>query len=425
MSSCATEYSNLNLLPHNTDILLKSHQEKIKFLKLMIIVLEYFESSANAFLNGEVEAFDPHVGDTLCQIRAYKIVLLNNKGFNNELRSILALLPSVKENCQKALEELMLVNRSSGSSGSRYEKFTSLNDFFSSIGGKFFVDKNTIFIVLSYILTKFSVLNECDISVSINYQSFSNFFNSSLSYSKKIICFYQKILSELSCEFIENILSEVLDTDITLETLLMLRMRSENNRMVMPCFLVSKIIFCHILKNRIPIRVRFINNESSLKKSFILVPTQDRADFQLAKYHAEIGNKYPIELYVSGSYEAIISMAENEHNFSFKRLIMANQAAHPQYSGKKLQDLSVNPFLHCLEFNELTSDERKLIEKLTEEIKFYQDVARTIGCCKEKPFLFYIMHILCGSPGTVLELSSFDGVGYTIDSKLNLSAFSL
>jgi len=422
MEGFKKKYSNLNLLPHDSNILLKDNKEKIKFLKLMIDIVNSLKLSINAFFNGIVDAFDAHVGDTLCQIRAYKISLLfNNDNFSFELHSISSFLSSINEKCEIKLKEFEMFSSSSGGSNDRGEKYLTLAGFFDSFWGCFPVSENVIFIFLSYVLSKFAILDEHGISISVNYKLFADFFDLTSSYSKKIVCFYQKLLSELSCGFIENILLEVPGLEITAEAIKLLSLKSENNRMVLPCYFVSKIIFYHIMNNRTPIRVKFLRSYSTLNQTFILISNKDKSDFEFLPLDYSTRNKYVLEMWVTGSFKNIAYQVNNKAEFSFNRLILANQAAHPQYSGRKLQDLSADPFLNSLNLNPNNS---RMFLKFSREIQFYKSIAEREGCCGKNPSLFYIKHILCGLPVVDLRLSDLARISYNSTGSENLTTLS-
>jgi hypothetical protein len=72
-------------------------------------------------------------------------------------------------------------------------------------------------------------------------------------------------------------------------------------------------------------------------------------------------------------------------------IILANMAAHPQYSGNKLHSLQNNPFENIAQF-----------KNLSQEIKQMKSFSKIHGCCETNKSLFFIKHIFCGYPADQL-----------------------
>ena len=69
--------NNLLLFPYSSKTILVDQKMKMKVLHFTDFFLEEIIAAIELFfLKKEFQKFDAHVGDTLCQIRAYKILLM-------------------------------------------------------------------------------------------------------------------------------------------------------------------------------------------------------------------------------------------------------------------------------------------------------------------------------------------------------------
>src|SRR6056297_2933772 len=66
-----------SLLPYNKEHLLRKRSEKIALLKLLHALCLEMQESIIKFKQNDMQAFDAQVGDTLCQIRAHKLLCLD------------------------------------------------------------------------------------------------------------------------------------------------------------------------------------------------------------------------------------------------------------------------------------------------------------------------------------------------------------
>src|SRR3990167_8269597 len=77
------------LLPHELNIVIQDFENKIKYLGLIESILSDAVEAIEHFLNGNLkDCFDAQVGETLCQIRAYKNLLFYNESILNNKTNV-------------------------------------------------------------------------------------------------------------------------------------------------------------------------------------------------------------------------------------------------------------------------------------------------------------------------------------------------
>lgn len=75
-----TSYSIVDLLPQNNLALVRNSKLAFEILKMVYNITSLLVDCLSKFyIRKQYQYFDPHVGDTACQIRAYAFVLLSKK----------------------------------------------------------------------------------------------------------------------------------------------------------------------------------------------------------------------------------------------------------------------------------------------------------------------------------------------------------
>ena len=86
---------------------------KLKILKLLNFFIEEMMEAIDLFyIQKRYDLFDPHVGDTLCQIRAYKILLLAQMPeFLEKVKLRLTQLSQLHQKIQKIVLFLRILSK--------------------------------------------------------------------------------------------------------------------------------------------------------------------------------------------------------------------------------------------------------------------------------------------------------------------------
>ena len=208
---------------------------KHQFIK---IAVEFHKNALQDFFAGRLSAFDAHVGDASCQIRAlYLIDLFHSHDF---------------------LQEQMPIE---------IEKF----------------------IYLSYVLNFFKKMCEGCRTILDNAKFMEKFAINKVK-ANKILKAYQREISILSCEYVLTIARKMNYPHI--ELLMASKRVGDDRKVLLPCFLVSDVLMRHIKLNQIPYRVYFqfgqkvYYQQKANRFPFIAFHCYATAgEFQLERYH--------------------------------------------------------------------------------------------------------------------------------------------
>jgi hypothetical protein len=416
-------FSNLDLLHQKSESILNDRASKIKLLELNEKIISLSIEALEAFFNKKFYMFDAQVGENLCQIRAYKILLLSFDLLTNKTCHIKKDLANLKILNEKIKSIINNISDSSKNITSYYEildKKEPLISFFKKNNIYSTISHDTIFIILSYVLHIFS-LRKDKIPVAINYEKIGDHLLISKCSSKRIIHDYQKKLSQLSAEFIINISNEhpsLNEIDIILP---FLQKTSDEDRCVLPCFCTTFIILQDMINKELPLLSMVERKNLHAKEIdtmvFLTIGNKHQGVFTAKN---KININYPCLVTRGEVIYNTSNQIENSTQYSQRFLntgvfdiLLQNTAMHPQYSGKRLFPLRDNPYL-TLTTNKIqaisnTAKNQELI------LKNYRTRAMDIGCCKENPQLFHLKHIYSSIIST--ELNKAKMLNYAKKSK--------
>ena len=397
--------NNMSILPHDDSIIVKDITKKTRYIQLMKKLLKEFQQALFFFENKELNYFDAQVGETLCQIRAYKIYLLSTKFNSPCLKSLL----SLKKVLDKTIKNLE-------SYESQYDQFLkqskkdrpdhtfatiSLADFFFTMECIFPLSEDALFIFLAFFLCKFHIVDNENIPIGINFNAVAKSLDLSSSYSKKLAQFYQKTLSELSCKFIFELLNELPNLNNFRSVLPSLHLKSDEGRMVLPCYPVTEIIILHMIKNNakavLLVDIQFEHHKEQIAfgfegshetHSFKLVPLLEESTTPCVVFY---GGCVAKDLFFKEEIiDKLLSMG-------MKDIVLCNNAAHPQYSGATLSGFSIDPYqaLIAEKREYLSSFEIEAAQNLSRQISPLKKLAEYKGCTIVNQSLFFLKHIFC------------------------------
>ena len=157
MSSSDT-VSVLTLFPYAPNTLLVTRQVKFKVLNFLDFFLEHMLETIELFcVEQRYEQFDPHVGETLCQIRGYHILWLAQQAeLHSKLKQAQTILLEIKS---KVSESLNLFKQSfekySKTLHGQLNNHEAVQEFLVQYQLEFFVPLDLVYLVACLILTKF------------------------------------------------------------------------------------------------------------------------------------------------------------------------------------------------------------------------------------------------------------------------------
>lgn len=411
----------LFLLPYSDEAELVNKNQKVDTLYFIRSVVDFSISALELFLAGQLVAFDAQVGENLCQIRAYKILLLSKKWLHsldslNEFRHEIKRFKSYKQLLENVIYEWENATKHSVAYNSNFDGSEKITTFLARQDLLFTVQEEFAFIIACCFLTHFSIRDD-NIPVAINLEYISWEFHISKYRAKRLTHRYQQLVCKLGCDFILDIANE-LPTALSYGNLLQkLCKMSDEDRQVLPCYTVSEIIFYHSIQNKIPILliVRRKHQSPTIDPDFIyflLVGKDNEMNFTLVESTPYLskdcivvaGEMYydqePIDSYINRL------LLENP-----LKIILANTASHPQYSGKRLEALRNDPFSLIL------SDDNQIdINRYTEKLMNMKHYALDSGCSKQNPSIFFLRHIYANKIVDAIKQLQASPLGLAYDS---------
>lgn len=279
----------------------------------------------------------------------------------------------------------------------RNEPQKTLVKFIEENGYYFDINSTEFFLAQANILTiyKRSGINN---DPEISYDKLCDDLEVSKNTARKLVHIYQTALSEASCEFIQNIFLEDTTEILEYDFINYFKRIDEDERSVLPCYLVTKIILRHIKLNEKPIllvvkREYKGNIIDCVLLAFIPSVHNDYifdSNFQKISSCDECYVLQGITSYHDNEIEKKQIFIDRILNVGLENIILFNMAAHPQYSGKKLWYLRDNPFSLSnvkLENENFVTFENEFLVKKTQSNFF--------GCNSINSSLFYIEHVFC------------------------------
>lgn len=412
--------TNLALLPYEPSIVIKDITQKLSMIELMGRVLKHMQLAFCYFEKKELHRFDAQIGETLCQIRAYKIYYLSSYSKPQFLESIRKLNQDVSESIKKLLEQenyyrqLLKVHKSQRPDSVRMP--ITLADFFSGLDCIIPLSNDLFFLFFSHFLCHYHVVDDDHIPMAINFSALSAELCLSRSFAKRIGHFYQNRLSELSCDFIFQLLKELPESHDLEKILPLLHHQSDEGRMVLPCYCVTEIIVLHMIENQanLVLLVDVAVNNNRKQSVLFLRGSKQQKNFKL-KIKAQPNDQPCIVMYGSSKAkpsDLTESTLKKICSMGIKEVILSNNAAHPQYSGIKLSAYRDNPYKTLIseKSDSLSVHERTIAEQRASLLSQMKQLADKKGCTSDNPTLFLLKHIFCNKLGAYENIVSFEGV---------------
>lgn len=421
------QHNILSLLPYSENAQLVNKYQKLSDLYFIKSIVDFSISALELFVAGHLESFDAQVGENLCQIRAYKILNLAKKWLNSSesrnqfiqeielFRNYRVQLEHTIFNWENAIKHSKIYNKN-------LDGRENINEFFARHQLLLSLSNDFIFIIACYFLTHFNI-RENKIPVAINLEYISREFHISKYKSKRLTHKYQQLICTLGCNFIIKIAHDLPKEHGFTDVLPALYQISDEDRAVLPCYIVSEIIFYHCIKEQLPILfiVHQLSEQNGQENDnaviyFLLMNTENHNTLLLAQgqqyltRHCMVVSgevRYPLDA-LNESPKEYIERALRETPL---KLILANTASHPQYSGKRLESFRGNPF-------ELMNSDDGLESKKLHENKLIlmQQFALHSGCSRQNPSLFFLRHIYASTVTEEINQLEKNYMGSTFDA---------
>jgi hypothetical protein len=196
-----SEKSLLDLLPKGGNSLVDSLQNEGKYLRRILFLIQEAEEGIQHFLKGNLSHFDPHVGDTACQIRAYYFALLWTKRE--------AIFPSLERDLsqlKKYAEKVMILIDQGDRNEHQALRPCLLTIFLEELGLSLSLSAQGLVLVIGHVLSEYAWRDEEGISQKIDKLKLQNVaVGLGRSFLVEWIQGLQRKLAEISVAFIEDL----------------------------------------------------------------------------------------------------------------------------------------------------------------------------------------------------------------------------
>jgi len=190
--------SVLKLLPYSKKALLTCPKDRVKVIYLIDYFMNIAIECVDCICEGNFNMFDPHVGDTACQIRAYQLQLIANNIYrSSELPELFKLKQNIQEH-RKKLEQRMKECRAMKKK--RHEKINII-EFIKAKSLDVELPWYLIFCIQFYFLTVHNIKRD-GITVGIDYARVVSDVNISLTQARSISKRFQRRVAKISNTFV-------------------------------------------------------------------------------------------------------------------------------------------------------------------------------------------------------------------------------
>ena len=380
------------LLPQTKDTLLHDSKMSMQIIKSYHYFLDtLIDAFVEFYIKKNFHLFDPHVGDTACQIRAYHLITIFLETHDKvDIPNRIASIRRIKEKLFTFINEPLLVKNNT----------LTISQYMKTMHCDFHIKKYEIFLYECYFLTIYKNVNEN--VIYINYQAIASFIGITTKLAKKIVRHYQSNLASLSSE---SLLACAHDLNLN-KIIILLKSLSkfdDDNRIALPCYFYNKVLLDHMHHhNRFVLII--VERVNAIKPMVFIYKNKliSLVNFDDYRYsHNDIC--LAIQGFCSSSYqEKTDHYVERLNSVGFNNIFLMNMANHPQYPGHKLKRFMINPFFECdFSENDLFLEDRQ-------ELILRQSRAPILGCARENCSLLNIRHIYCTTIQSVI-VSTEDG----------------
>ena len=364
---------------------IKDSKMRKGILRIIIFILKnQLEAMRLFYIEKAFECFDPHVGDTSCQVRALQVsdasFYLHGENLMRELKLIKEALVRVEE------EYIMLDSMEKIRNGS-----ISIYEYLHKFGVTSYLDDKNKLLAVMWILTKYKVSNDSG-EIHIDIDHIIQDSKLSRKVCKKLVRHYQLIIAEASCNDIVAYAKHCGFHSEYITLLINSIQRDDDGRSVLPCFFQMEVINAYMKeKHRVwCMIIDFIEcGETKARKRLYFIGSSYVEKSSLKE--SEINNSFCIHGTASlakyGRQEDTV--LKSIRKFGISEVMLMCMASHPQYSGHRLIELNNNVFAHK---NISNIYEKNKMAKMAK----YRANAEIYGCSIQNPTLFVVKHIFCG-----------------------------
>lgn len=349
------------------------------------------KQSCFIFLNRQISHLDPLVCENACHIRAFVLWQIFEKyERENRWHEWYEIIDKIDDMVVQIEQSYQFDEHTKQS----FESYFLEKHLFVELDPDLFFDIKFVF--LSHILTltkkdypssNFMLCEKTDLHALEKFGLVHN-------KVKTLVASAQRDLSRMSCLSLKKS-SYLFDKDV-LQSLLTIR-NDDHGRSFLPQYLTGKVIFNEVLNKRIPLILKINRFVNSIQHDQVVCGFIVNTSYQSFEYTTLLENTdSTLAIVCEGvvnydfSAESSMSYLERLKKVSLLDVLLANFAAHPQFSGTLRNT-------ECI-YTEYKRLFPELIPKLIQEFDMFNEhnrLARTLGCSLNNPSLLFLNHIYC------------------------------
>ncbi len=395
----------LDLLPISKNTIFNSPKQILEVLLLCKNLIEILAEGIKSFVYSNIlKNFDGHVGDCSCQSRAFLLIFFkkNLTVFEKD---------NLKDDFSRALFLSRKIDNLIKKHTNKRFKPQTLEYYFCENSINFHMTQLSFYLASCKFLTSFKIY-DIRKNYLIDYKMLQQFFHISKTKSRKLIHYYQKIVSYQSQKMLSNIIKKNFGF-IHNELFIKFLRYDEEDRLQSPTYLLLYFLLKLIIIYDIPICIKE-RYSYDLEYSNILVFRWNKnlKTFSLVRSSVEsLPFVFVFEtVFRNNSKNATGIDLINE--IGLKELIYCSMVNHPQYSGQILKKYKYDPY---------KADSKKLekINGFESFYEFFKTNKNNINLKSAKYIdstYYFIKHIYCC---TGKELASSGLIEYNKGQKDN------
>lgn len=392
-----------DFLPYSIRHKLKGLNSKYRLLILLDYLCKISKMTIKSYFYKEYHFFDPQVGENLCQIHAYQLCTIFDESMEiaKEVALFSIRLNEIHAKCEHLLEEIkeLKIRRPSHYMQDIDGRITLL-DYLEKNQLNLHLTERVAFLIQSYFLTKYRIIDEQGICNGIDYDVLCNeIYITSKTFIKKLVRHIQINITDLTTKFLSTLLVNIDCEPERVFLMQSLHFKDEDGRHVFGCYEATKLILEHafITGKHIEIAVKRNSENASDELIFSLIPDKNTGRFTTANPIIEQSHKPSIVFRGVAKYSEYINETRENYiqrflSVGFENILLSNVAQHPQYPGTNLDKLKYNPY-RAVNTNQLTVAYQNYVSNAEKEFLKHKHMAVEFGCMQESSNLFLLIHV--------------------------------
>ncbi len=401
----------IELFPHCQNTIIRSPAMLKTFINLSLLFFSTAESAFKAFyLQNRLSDFDAHIGECSCQIRAFYNLYMQ-RYYANDI--------DAKSQCHVVISEIEKLRKTLAvyfkSEHLQYEYLRikktvfknqfRLTDFLADFSINFSFDLHQIYLIHSYLLTRFTYFDSEDRSC-IDYEKMCIDAKLSKTTARKIVKKYQIKQSEYSVGFIRFLAAKVKHSDYFLNLVDETIQTDDDGRTVLPTYLVVHVLWQNMLALDLPVILIICQKSGNQFKKYTAIEyRKEKSSYVFSRFvddEISICSENVMIFYAVADYAFPMGNFKLDiQHYDLRKIFFYNMATHPQYSGKKLSHLKQNPYdsYH-------SSSDINLISYFSAKFLSDKHFGNLLGYSRDNPSQCFIKHIYSSSDISLYALNS-------------------